>query len=104
MTDREFNDGFRLLMRYFKDIGRFADFKRITARNNPMFKKHLKHEFDTRERPTWPRGMFNTSDRYGWDDFFRFTWFVGTNYEEYNDPCLLQLNRNWLMFLKEYGK
>lgn len=99
MTDREFNDGFRLLMRYFKDIGRFADFKRITARNNPSFKDYLKHEFDTRKKP-----FFSTYDKYGWDDFFRFTWFVGTNYEEYNDPCLLQLNRNWLMFLKKYGR
>lgn len=85
-------------MRYLKDIGRFADFKRITARNNPLFKDYLKHEFDTREKP------FGSSDGYGWEDFFRFTWFVGTNYEEYNDPCLSQLNHNWLMFLKECGK
>ena len=42
MTDEIFEKGYKALIRYFKDIGRYNDFLTITAKHNPKYKQKLK--------------------------------------------------------------
>lgn len=58
MTESQFNDGWKILMRYLKDNGKFSDFKRITANSSPMFKKHLKKMFDLHPGLGWASFFF----------------------------------------------
>ena len=87
MTHDEFEKGYKLLLRFFKEIGRFNDFKTITAKNNPSYKTYLKKQFDDKKM--------------GWNKFFSYTWFVGENYEQYNDPSLNELRNGWFEFVAD---
>ncbi len=87
MTNEIFEKGYKLLLRYFKEIGRYNDFKKITAKNNPLYKKTIKENFDK-----W---------KHGWSQFFYYTWYVGTDYEQYNDPGLNKLREGWTEFIKQ---
>ena len=45
MTDENFEKGYKALIRYFKDIGRYNDFLNITAKRDPKYKQYLKEAF-----------------------------------------------------------
>lgn len=77
-------------MRYLKDIGKFSDFKRITANSDPMFKKHLKKQFDLHPG-------------FGWVSFFSYTFLVGKRYGEYGQDFFTMAN-GWTKFYWEQRK
>lgn len=91
MTNEIFENGYKLLIRFFKEMGRYNDFKKITAKNNPLYKSKLKQQFEIH-------------NGCGWYDFFTFTWFVGTNYTLYNDPKLDNLRKKWREFVRQYNE
>lgn len=91
MTDEHFEKGYKLLKRYFKEINRYPDFLRITAKNNPQYKTKLKYNF-------------NFHENCGWPEFFTYTWFVGEDYEAYNDQGLIKLRDGWHNFMREHNK
>ena len=88
MTQKTFEKGYKLLKRYFKEINRYPEFIRITTQNNPSYKKILKRNFNA----------YNGT----WHEFFTYTWFVGDNYQLYNDDCLTTLRTGWYKFLQEH--
>jgi len=88
MTEKTFEKGYKLLKRYFKEINRYPEFIRITTQNNPSYKKILKRNFNVHRRT--------------WYEFFTYTWFVGDNYQLYNDHCLNKLREGWHKFLQEH--
>ena len=90
MTDEEFEKGYKALIRYFKDIGRYNDFLRITAKKDPQYKQKLKEAFNKQERYTG-----------GWYKYFSYTFYVGEEYQQYNDPSLNTLRAGWFTFLEE---
>lgn len=90
MTDEIFEKGYKALIRYFKDIGRYNDFLAITAKHNPKYKQHLKETFKKYEPILG-----------GWDKYFSYTYYVGKDYNDYNDPHLDNLRAGWLTFLQE---
>ena len=89
MTQEIFDKGYKTLMRFLKDIGRYQDFKKITAHNNPKYKKNLYIIFNEEGKGK------------SWWHFFDYTFFVGQNWKDYNDPGLNALRENWRNFLKE---
>ena len=90
MTDELFEKGYKALIRYFKDIGRYNDFLTITAKNNPKYKQKLKEEFKKNEAYCG-----------GWYKYFSYTMYIGENYRDYNDPYLDTLRAGWFTFLEE---
>ena len=89
MTHEEFEKGYKLLLRFFKDKGRYKDFKNITAKNNPQYKKNLETAFN--------------KYKYKWDDYFSYTWFVGTEWQQYNDPGMNTFREEWRKLIIEYN-
>ena len=85
MSNENFEKGYKLLRRYFKEIGRYPEFIKITTENNPSYKTYLKKQFDDKSL--------------GWNAFFTYTCFVGKNYKQYNDPSLNKLRNGWLEFV-----
>ena len=87
MTDENFNKGFKTLTRFLKDQGKYQAFKNITVKyfkNNGeecSYKTYLKHKFDLNHH-TWWR-------------FFDFTYYVGEDYRNYEDPGLTNLRNEW---------
>ncbi len=90
MTESQFNDGWKILMRYLKDNGKFSDFKRITANSSPMFKKHLKK-------------MFDVHPGLGWASFFSYSFFVGKRYGDYGQD-FSAIADGWFKFYVEQRK
>lgn len=86
MSTNTFEIGYKLIKRYFKEIGRYPEFIKITTENDPSYKTKLKKQFDEKKM--------------GWDMFFTYTWFVGENYEQYNDPSLNNLRNGWINFIQ----
>lgn len=98
MTQQQFDDGYKLLTRFFKDIGRYNDFIKITAKYDRQFKQKLKNEFDlhkTNALSIYPN-YYTT-----WNNFFDYTWFVGDDWQLYNDNALNNLRKQWQNFLIE---
>lgn len=89
MTTKEFEKGYKLLVRYFKDIGRYNDFITITVKHDRNYKDKL---FDT----------FNVHSVGGWEKYFSYTFFVGENYNDYGDPHLDTLRAGWLEYMSKY--
>lgn len=92
MTQQQFDNGYKLLTRFFKDIGRYNDFIKITAQYDRKFKQKLKNEFDLWE---------NTDSVSNWNKFFTYEFYVGTRWRDYNDPSLNNLRKQWQKFLIE---
>lgn len=90
MTDENFEKGYKALIRYFKDIGRYNDFLNITAKRDPKYKQHLKETFKKYEP------MLG-----GWYKYFSYTYYIGKDFNDYNDPHLDNLRTGWFIFLQE---
>ena len=89
MTHDEFEKGYKLLLRFFKEIGRLNDFKTITAKNNPSYKTNLEKNFNKFKQT--------------WFDYFSYICYVGTEWKQYNDPGLNTFRENWRKLIKEYN-
>jgi len=89
MTHDEFEKGYKLLLRFFKEIGRFNDFKTITAKNNPSYKTNLEKNFNNFKQT--------------WFDYFSYIYYVGTEWRQYNDPGLDTFREKWRKLIKEYN-
>lgn len=87
MTHEEFDKGYKLLMRFFKDKKRYKDFKEITAKNSPCYKKALEEAFSQYKKT--------------WYDYFSYTMFVGGDWKQYNDPGLNTFREEWRILIKE---
>lgn len=93
MTQQQFDDGYKLLTRFFKDTGRYNDFIKITVQHNRKFKQKLKDQFDIWE---------NRPEVGNWNAFFTYQFFVGEKWRDYNDlPSLNNLRKQWQNFLIE---
>ena len=92
MTDEIFERGYKVLLRFFKEIKRYNDFKRITAQYDPQYKQKLKARF--KEHKGTSIGA--------WNRYFDYTFYVGEQYDEYNDTGLDKLRKQWHRFLENY--
>lgn len=99
MTQQQFDDGYKLLTRFFKDIGRYNDFIKITAKYDRKFKQKLKNEFDLHK--TNPLSIYPNYYHTTWNNFFDYKWFVGDDWQLYNDNALNNLRKQWQNFLIE---
>ena len=87
MTHEEFNKGYKLLLRFFKEKGRLKDFKEITAKNNPQYKNKLEKAFEVH--------------KHTWYDYFSYTTYIGTEWKQYNDPKMNTFRTEWRILIAE---
>ncbi len=90
MTQKEFDDGFKLLKRFLKENHIYNDFLKITAPNRVQYKKDLFFSFNHFE-------YFRD-----WNHFFRFTHGVGMNYHMYGHNKIGEFNTKWKEFMIEH--
>ena len=90
MTQKEFDMGFKLLKRFLKENRIYNKFLRITAHNNPSYKKELFRSFKTLH-------YFKT-----WNDFFKYTNGIGDDYNEYGEGKVMEFIEKWGKFMNEH--
>lgn len=97
MTQEEFDNGYKLLRRYMKDIGKYHEFIKITAKCDASFPKKLKNAFDK----TVIR--HNPLEYCTWYHFFSYVHFVGNDWQKYYEDIddYRKMRTNWYRFLKE---
>ena len=93
MNEEQFNTGYKHLKRFLKNEGYFNSFKKYTAHNNEKeYKEKLFKAFNGNDeiRP-YPY------NKWVWNNFFDWTYFVGREYEMYGN--ITTLTNKWKQYL-----
>ena len=90
MTQKEFDVGFKLLKRFLKENNIYNSFLKITAHNNPSFKKELLRNFNSLH-------YFKT-----WNDFFKYTNGIGNDFHKYGEGKAMEFIEKWEKFMDKH--